>query len=236
MRQGAPSQHFSMSSACCYVASALCWDAHSGSKQQRRYYGVFRVKGNQTKESAGLRRQQQHNSTPVQWLSGAEPGSVKLVPLGHVMSYEAALIQEAILTAEGMGDGGPACRGGPWSHCSIGASGREEIKMVQKLAAGASDPSAARRAVGTYATGRPDSSYLKMHCENKSFRSDSGEDFMGGYKKRRASTSGKSQSGCQKRKRAGLIPGTEPWEQSKWASDWKANKAASLAKRSRLNS
>jgi hypothetical protein len=218
------------------MASALCWDAHSGSKQERRYFGIFKIRGNQTKESAGLRRQQQHNSTPVQWLSGAVLGSVKLVPLGHVMGYGTALIQEAILTAQAMGEGGPPCRGGPWSHSNIGSSSREEVTEVQKLIAGASDLSAARKAVGTYATGRPESSYLKMHCENKSFRSDSGENFMGAYKERRASTSGKSQSGCQKRKRAGLKPGTLAWEKSKWASDWKANKAASLAKRSRVSS
>ena len=225
-----------MSSACCYVASALCWDAHTGSKQERRYCGVFRVKGNQTKQSAWLRREQQHNSTPVEWLSGADPGSVKVAPQGHVMSYESALIQEAIMTAEAMGDGGPPCREGPWSHSNIGSSGREEIAKVQQLVARASSPSAARKAVRTCAAGRPESSYLKMHCENKSFRSDSGEDFMGGYKKRRATTSGKSQSGCQKRYRTGLKPGSVAWEKSKWASDWEANKAASLAKRSRANS
>jgi hypothetical protein len=161
---------------------------------------------------------------------------VKLVPLGHVMGYETALIQEAILTAQAMGEGGPPCRGGPWSHSNIGSSGREEITKVQKLIAGASNVSAARKAVGTYVTGRPESSYLKMHCENNSYRSDSGENFMGGYMERRASTSGKSQSGYQKRKRAGLKPGTLAWEKSKWASDWKANKAASLAKRSRVSS
>lgn len=183
-----------------------------------------------------MRREEQHNFTPVQWLSGAEPGSVKVVSQGHVMSYDNALVQEAIMTAQAMRDGGPPCRGGPWSHSNIGSSGREEIAMVQQLAAGASDPASARKAVAAYASGRAEDSYLKMHCENKCFRSDSGEEFMGGYKKRRASTSGKSQSGCQKRYRAGLIPGSVEWERSKWASDWQANKARSLANRSRATS
>ena len=148
------------------------------------------------------------------------------------MSYENALIQEAIMTAEAIGDGGPPCRGGPWSHSNIGSSGREEITLVQLFAARASNPVAARTVVGTYSSGRLDTSYLQMHCENKCFRSDLGEEFMGGYKKRRATISGKSKSGCRKRYRAGLTPGSLAREKSKWASDWQANKAKSLTKRS----
>ena len=43
----------------------------------------------------------------MKWLSGADPGSVEVVPQGHVMSYKKALIEEAIMTAQAMGDGGP---------------------------------------------------------------------------------------------------------------------------------
>ena len=204
-----------MSAACCYMASALCYDSHTGSKQERRYCGIFRVKSNQSKESAALRRGEQHNTTPVKWLSGADPGSVEVVPQGHVMSYKNALIQEAIMTAQAMGDGGPPCRGGPWSQSIIGSVAREEIVTVQRLAARARDPGAAREAVGAYSAGLSEAGDLKTHCENRRFRSDSCEEFMGGYKNRRTQTSGRPQSGCRKRYRAGLIPGSLAWEMSK---------------------
>lgn len=222
-----------MTSACCYEATAICFNSHSGSEERRRYIGMFKIKSNQSKDTAAARRECQHKDTPVEWLSRANPETIKLSPCGHVMGVKDALIQEAILTATAMADDGPPCRGGPWSHSNIGASGREEIKKIRGLASRAPTPAEARAAVGKYAAERPEASFLRMHCESKRFRSDSAEDLMGEYKRRRASTSGSSLSGCMKRYSRGLVPGTETWEESKWASDWRANNSKSLAMRKR---
>ena len=162
--------------ACCYllVATVLL---PRGVLQKRRYYGVFKVRQNQTRASAEARRLERHVATPVKWLKAAR--ALEMRSVGHLMSVEQALAQEAILTAEALADGGDPCRGGPWACPHINAQGHKEAARVRRLVGRIRDPPDRRAAVIEYARSLPEASYLRKHIEDAPFRSDTAEDRMG---------------------------------------------------------
>ena len=86
--------------ACCYLLVAMVLSQRV--LQQRRYYGVFKVKQNQTRASAEAKRLERHAATPVKWLKTAT--ALEMHSVGHLMSVEQALAQEAILTARALAD------------------------------------------------------------------------------------------------------------------------------------
>jgi hypothetical protein len=134
--------------ACCYLITAVCL-VH-GERILRRYYGIYKIRANQCRESARRRREQSHLEKPVKWLGAADLSTFEMVAVGHPMAVQQALLQEAILTAEAFGDKGPPCRGGPWSNPKIGQKGRDEITDVRRLARNAACPSDARQQVLEY--------------------------------------------------------------------------------------
>ena len=224
-----------MSQACTYILTGRC--STSAGWEERDYVGVFRVKANQTRESARSCREMNHVGKPVKWMQQSDPDSLEMKVVGHTMTVQEALVQEAILTASRYTSGTVPVRGGPWAHPHIGVAGRQEIKAVNRISARAENPAAARRAVLEYATSLSETSYLHMHCWNKPFRSDTAEALMsarGGARRRR--TSGPSQSGARKRHRWGLTPGSDEFMRHKFGADVALNRANDLAKRSRANS
>ena len=134
--------------ACCYLITAVCL-VH-GERILRRYYGIYKIRANQCRESARRHREQSHLEKPVKWLGAADLSSFEMVAVGHPMAVQQALLQEAILTAEAFGDKGPPCRGGPWSNPKVGQKGRDEITDVRRLARNAACPSDARQQVLEY--------------------------------------------------------------------------------------
>ena len=143
--------------ACCYLLVATVLSQRV--LQQRRYYGVFKVEQNQTRASAEARRLERHEATPVKWLKTAT--ALEMRSVGHLMSVEQALAQEAILTAQALADGGDPCRGGPWACPHINAQGRREAAHVRRLVGRIGDPAARRAAVIEYARSLPETYYLR---------------------------------------------------------------------------
>ena len=66
------------------------------------------------------------------------------------MELQQALVQEAILTAVGLGDSGPLCRGGPWAGPWLNQHGRSKAETVRKMAARTDGPAASRAKVLEY--------------------------------------------------------------------------------------
>ena len=202
--------------ACCYLLTATIL-LPRGVQERRRYYGSFKIKAGSTRTSAASTRLERHIGTPVKWLCAALPDTLEMRPIGHAMSWQHALVEEAILSARAMTDGGDPCRGGPWANPHVGSKGREEAEQVCRLAARAVNAASARAAVIDYAQTLSSDSYLRRHIQNISY-SDSAERMMGSpvVRKRR---SGPSQSGNQKRVRQGLKPGTAAYKKHKWGAD-----------------
>ena len=207
--------------ACCYLLTATVL-LPNGVREQRRYYGIFKVKANQTRTSAAAKRLERRIATPVKWLRLAIANTMQIHPIGHVMSLEEALTQEAVFVAQALNQGGQPCRGGPWSCPHVGAQGRKEAAEVRRLAARAPDAAAARASVIAYARELSEKSYLRKHIEDKSFRIDSAEEIMGPPARKRKKL---SPSGNNKRKRKGLKPGTAAYNAHKWGSDVVANRS-----------
>ena len=137
--------------ACVYEVTATC-DV-SGVKTLRRYFGVFKVFSNQTRESAQQSRERRHAERPVAWIRGADPATVSLRAIGHPMELERALAAEAIMTADSFEDGGAPSRGGPWSHPRLGSVGIAEAAEVHRLASFAGSLEEARQSVLSFARG-----------------------------------------------------------------------------------
>ena len=163
--------------ACVYLLTATC--LVDGVLKERRYYGIFRIFANQTRESARQARERRHLEQPVAWLRSARPDTVTMRALGRPMDVSFALAEEAIQKAAALVDGGAPCRGGPWAHPRLGNKGLEEAGQVRRLVSRASTPSEARVAVLEYAKNLDDTSYLKRHCLDLPFNRDSAENLMG---------------------------------------------------------
>ena len=217
--------------ACVYLMLGTCL-VH-GEKVVRRYYGIFKMRSNQTRESARRRREESHWQRPVKWLRGADPWSLRMEGVGHPMNERDALIQEAILTARGLDDGGGPVRGGPWSNPHMGNTSRDEAAKVKRLAANAESPAEARRNVLEYAESLDDDSYLRRHCLDLRFYTDSHEEEQGAPKRKRGKGK-RYHSGNIKRKRW-LLTGAAK-QRHKYGADVEVNRQSMLAMRSREHS
>ena len=215
--------------ACVYRVSATC-STNSG-QELREYWGVFKVLANQTRESAWAARLRDHKTRPVVWLGAADVDSIKLTAIGHVMTVENALAEEAIQAAQALGDHRVPSRGGPWSHPKLGQKGFAESAAVRRLANRAPTPAAAREAVLEYARTLDADSYLYRHCLDLSFNRDSAEANMAPPRVLKRKVSGASQSGNRKRIRWGFVSGTDSYNQHKWGADAKDNRKKNNAKR-----
>ena len=136
------------------------------------------------------------------------------------------------MTAAALEDGQGPVRGGPWAHPHLGECGRAEARAVGRLAGRAANPAEARAAVLEYAMSRDEDSYLRMHCLDQQFTSDSQE---AEQRRRPRKRQGKQyQSGCQKRKSWGL----KGWDflRHKYGANVAVNMRNSLATRTRANS
>ena len=160
-----------------YLMTGMCL-VH-GVMECRRYWGIYKVRANQTRESARLRRFQSHTEKPVAWLRNCDKDTLKMEAIGHLMCLADALVQEAIMAAAGLEDGNGPSRGGPWAHPHLGDKGRAEAKQVARIAGRASTPAQARAAVLEYAMTLGEDSYLRMHCLDQNFNSDSHETEQG---------------------------------------------------------
>ena len=134
--------------ACVYLLTAVL--VLHGERVVRRYYGIFKMRSGQTRESARQRREKAHLERPVKWLRGCDPWTLKMDAVGHPMGVQDALLQEAILTAQALDDDEGPVRGGPWANPYMGSLGREEAAKVRRLAARASSPAEAREQVLEY--------------------------------------------------------------------------------------
>ena len=217
--------------ACVYLMTGICL-VH-GVKEFRRYWGIFKIRAHQTRESARLRRFQSHIERPVAWLRNCDKDSLRMEAVGHPMRLADALVQEAIMAAAALEDGSGPSRGGPWAHPHFGEKGRAEAKKVARIAGRAPTIAQARADVLEYALSLDDDSFLRMHCLDQKFGSDSHEKEQGPRPRRRRKGK-RYQSGYQKRKRWGL----RGWAflYHKYGCDVEANQRKSLATRTRLNS
>ena len=209
-----------------YLLTATCYVENQD--QQRRYYGVCKVNANQTRQTAAARRLAYHKSHPVAWMKHALPDTMSLSPVGQCMSMQNALAEETIHTACAFVDGGDAVRGGPWCGPHVGSVGRSEMAAVRRLAEKAVDAAEARAGVLAHAARLPETSGMRKHCENLRFGRDTAP--FGPARKSCWPQRRKGPSGCQKRKRAGLTPGSWAWEEHKWGSDVAANRASDNAR------
>jgi len=217
--------------ACVYMISAAC--IVDGTKTMRRYIGVFKIRKNQTRESARRKRAKEHMEQPVEWLRSSDPTSVDMTAVGQPMSIGQALLQEAIDTAHALVDGDGPVRGGPWANSRMHERSYDEAAQVRRLVAQADSRADARQLVLDYAVSLPEDSYLRRHCLDLKFASDSQESQRSHFTaaERAQRMKGRSYSGCQKRKHRGLVG--EAFEMHKWGADVATNKRRSLAKRSR---
>ena len=158
--------------------------------------------------------------------------SMELKAVGHVMTLENALLEEAIQAAYSLADKGLASRGGPWSHPKLGRKGRDEAAAVRRLANRAPTSAAARASVLEYVRTLDADSYLYRHCLDLGFKRDSAEEHMAPPRVWKRKASGASQSGNQKRKRWGFRAGTQPYRQHKWGADVEENRRRNNANRS----
>ena len=220
--------------ACVYILSAVCVVA--GAKEVRRYIGIFKIRKNQTRESARKCREKHHADQPVEWLRQSDPSTVTMTAVGQPMSVGQALLQEAIDTAHALVDGEGPVRGGPWANACIRQRSHGEAAQVRRLVAMADSREDARQLVLDYALSLPQDSYLRQHCLDLTFSSDSQESQRAHFsaKERASRCIGKPYSGSQKRKHRGLVG--DEFEMHKWGSDVVENKKRSLAQRSRMYS
>ena len=162
-----------MAQACVYLLTATCLVNHVLS--ERRYFGIFPIYRNQSRESARQARERRHLEQPVAWLRSARPETMVMRAIGRLMDVPSALAEEAIQTARHLVDGGPPVRGGPWAHPKLGNRGLREAAQVRRICARAGSPQEARDAVLQYAQSLDDDSYLKRHCAHLSFNRDSAQ-------------------------------------------------------------
>ena len=212
-----------------YLLTAVCWIENQ--EKERRYYGMCKVYKNRSAESAVERRLSYHKSHPVSWMKHSLPETMKITPLGHCMSLENALAEEAVRTASAFVDGGSDVRGGPWSGPHVGSVGRSDMTTVRRLASRATNSAEARAHVLAHAEGLPEDNSLRRHCENLAFGRDTAP--LGPARKAKWTRRSKCPSGCEKRKRKGWQPGDWAWADHKWGSDVAANRQRNNAKRDR---
>ena len=127
-------------------------------------------------------------------------------------------------------------RGGPWANAWIRQRSQGEAAQVRHLVAMADSREDARQLVLDYALSLPEDSYLRQHCLDLTFSSDSQESQRTHFSaKELASRShGRPYSGSQKRKHRGLVG--DEFEMHKWGGDVVGNKKKHLDQRSRMNS
>lgn len=204
---------FVMNLAVCYEATAEVM-GESG-WEWRRYFGACKVYRNQSVSSAVACRKKLHKKKPVKWFAAMRVGTLGLVPRGRALTLKHALAQETVLTARAMGDGGPACRGGPWAAPCISQASRAECAEVQRRCKRAANDGIARDLVATYGRSLGEKSYLRMHLANVAFRRDTAATQMG-PPAARTKQSGPSDSGHDKRLRWGWAYSDEQHKVHKW--------------------
>ena len=215
----------SMMFACVYLLTGVCM-VH-GVKETRRYWGMFKLRRNQTRHSAKCRRFKSHVERPVAWMKGCDASTLTMEVLGRQMHWQSALAEETILAANALADGGAPSRGGAWAHPHIGPKGLAEAASVRRIYANAGSAAEAREMVQQYVAGLGDQSYLRMHCIDLSFRCDSHEAQQAKMRKRTRTK--RYHSGCEKRKRWSLVG--DAFLKHKYGSDVKKNMTNSLATR-----
>ena len=108
-----------------------------------------------------------------------------------------------------------------------------EAAHVRNLVAMADSRGDARQLVLDYALSLPEDSYLRQHCLDLTFLSDSQESqrchFSAKEKANRGA--GRPYSGCQKRKYRELV--SDAFEMHNWGANAKENRKRCLARRSR---
>ena len=114
-----------------------------------------------------------------------------------------------------------------WPACRQRGPVRK-MAAVRRLAEKAVDAAEARAGVLAHAARLPETSGMRKHCENLRF--GRGTAPFGPARKSCWPQRRKGPSGCQKRKRAGLTPGSWAWEEHKWGSDVAANRASDNAR------
>ena len=229
----------------CFVAMSLSlWTCYHASCRDwrgvlREYYGITRVRCNQTAPSACVRRHRRCLERPVAHFKRMNPSTLEYKPVGRLLAMEHALAEEALLTAESF-LGGAFVRGGPWAAANVGAAARSDMNRVVKLAEQSANRHAARIAVAALVGSLPEASSLRRHLEDKPFKVDSGEVSTVRPTAPPMRKSGRTLSGNQKRQklcRRGLLkPGTGAYDKLKWGpsgttSRKKANRRAWVRKR-----
>jgi hypothetical protein len=101
----------------------------------RLYFGLTRVDAAQTAEGAVQRREEWCRALPVAHFRTAKWDTLEYTPLGHLMTLDNALAEEALLTAEAMKTMTDYnVRGGPWHGAKLGYRGNEECRQVARYA------------------------------------------------------------------------------------------------------
>ena len=190
----------------------------------REYFGITRVDANQSAASAVMAREAWCRELPVGHFKNAVWDTLQYRPLGHMMTLDNALAEEALLTAEAMRDHRDFyVRGGPWHGAHLGYKGNLEAKHVARFGyRWRDDRRQARVEVRAYAATRADKSSLRRHIEGRPFVRDSAE--PGRLEswaperspRGRSGPSGKSRSGNSKRGSKGLKYGSTTFTESKW--------------------
>ena len=141
------------------------------------YFGITRVDATQSPSSAVQRREEWCRELPVAHLRNAAWDTLEYAPVGHLLTLDNALAEEALLTATAMRDVKDYfTRGGPWHGARLGFRGSEEARQVARLGyRWREDRQQARVQVNLYAKGRPDRSSLRRHIEDRPFVRDSAE-------------------------------------------------------------
>lgn len=124
----------------------------------RLYFGLTRVDAAQTAEGAVQRREEWCRALPVAHFRTAKWDTLEYTPLGHLMTLDNALAEEALLTAEAMKTMTDYnVRGGPWHGAKLGYRGNEECRQVARYAyRWRADRAQARAEVKAYAMERND--------------------------------------------------------------------------------
>ena len=187
---------------------------------------------NRIREPARKNRERHHAEQPVEWLRQSDPSTVIVKAVGQPMRVKQALLQEAIDTAHALVDGEGPVRGGPWANSNIRERSQDEAAHVRRLVAVADSRQDARQLVLDYALPLPEDSYLRQHCLDLTFSSDSQESQQCHFsaKEKANRGAGRPYSGCQKRKYRKLVG--DEFEMHKWGANVEENKKRGLARRS----
>jgi hypothetical protein len=148
----------------------ICYVLHFVTEwnKEKDYYGMTEVKYGQKKQRAGDIRKRYHVSHPLRCMSGAVVDSLYLEPLGHLMTKENCLLQEAINTAFAM-QHDTSVRGACYSCETIGAFLRSSAAQVRRVV-GRKSGQEARNALNTYVSTLDQEHPLSRHVHGKGYK------------------------------------------------------------------